>query len=456
MKKFIATILALSMTAGMMAGCGSNATTTSKAPAAAASAASAASASEDHTPVTLRVQWWGGDDRHAATLKAIEAFQKKYSWITIKPEYGGWDGHKDKVTTQISGGTAADVLQINYDWLSTFSKDGTGFYDLEKLKDVIDLSNWDESTLNFGKSNGVLNAIAVSNTGRSLFYNKTTYDKLGIAIPNSWETLIEAGKQFKAKDPNKYPFDLDTGSGFTGLYMALVYEQQKTGKEFLTQDGKLGMTADELKDAMDFYKSLEDNHVIRNQKMRMNDSGEDALYQTSKFIDGSVAGVLEWSSSIGKFEKVLVENKNKQELVLGDLPVLKDAKMNGWYMKPSLLFAINGKTKYPKQSALFLNWLLNDPESSKLLGTSRGIPSSKSALAALQGTKALKGITYQATQQIANCKPCLISPYMENSTLKDAYKVAIESVSYGTATTQQSAKTLFDTMTSALAEITTE
>ncbi len=450
MRKVIATILALTMSVGIFAGCSSPAGSSSSP---SSSQASAQSEGEDKTPVTLRVQWWGGDDRHQATLKAIDAFQKKYPWITIKAEYGGWDGHKDKVTTQISGGTAADVLQVNYDWIATFSKDGKGFYDLEKLKDKIDLSNWDDTSLKFGKSNGVLNAIPVSNTGRSLFYNKTTYDKLGVAIPTSWDTLIEAGKQFKAKDASKYPFDLDTGTGFTGLYLAVVYQQQKTGKEFLTQDGKLAMSAEELKDALDFYKSLEDNHVIRTQKQRMNDGGETALYQTAKFIDGSVAGVLEWSSSVGKFSDVLTKNKNKQELVLGELPMLKDAKMTGWFVKPSLLFAINGKTKYPQQSALFLNWLLNDAESAKILGSTRGIPSSKAALAALQGTKDLEGLSYKATQQIANAKPSVVSPYMENTTLNKLYKTAIESVSYGKADTTQAAQTLYDKMNSALKDI---
>lgn len=454
MKKLIATILALTMTTGMLAGCGVTPASSSKETKTASVASSAVVSSEAaHTPVTLRVQWWGGDDRHAATLKAIAAFQKKYSWITIKAEYGGWDGHKDKVTTQISGNTAADVLQVNYDWIATFSKDGKGFYDLEKLNKIIDLTNWDETSLKFGRSNGVLNAIPVSNTGRSLFYNKTTFDKLGVAIPTSWDTLIEAGQKFKEKDPSKYPFDLDTGTGFPGLYLAVVYEQQKTGKEFLSQDGKLGMSAAELKDALDFYKKLEDNHVIRSQKQRMNDGGETALYQTSKFIDGSVAGVLEWGSSVGKYADVLTKNKNKQELVLGELPILKDAKMNGWFMKPSLLFAINGKTKYPEESALFLNWLLNDPESAKLLGSTRGIPSSKAALAALQGTKDLQGLAYQATVQIAESKPCIVSPYMENTTLNKLYKTAIESVSYGKADTQKASQTLYDKMNAALKDI---
>lgn len=38
---------------------------------------------------TLRFSWWGGDDRHEATLKAIELWNKKYPDIKIEPEYGG-------------------------------------------------------------------------------------------------------------------------------------------------------------------------------------------------------------------------------------------------------------------------------------------------------------------------------------------------------------------------------
>ncbi|MGB4589824.1 MAG: ABC transporter substrate-binding protein, partial [Clostridiaceae bacterium] len=310
-----------------------------------------------------------------------------------------------------------------------------------------------DDVLKFGEINGVLNAIAVSVTGRSAFYNKTTYDALGVAIPKTWDELIAAGKAFEAKDPSKYAFDLDTGSGFTGLYMALAYEAQKTGKEFITADGKLGFSEAEILDAFNFYLSLEKNHVIRTQKDRMNDSGEDALYQTEKFINGSVAGVLEWSSSIGKFEKVLTENPTPQELVLGELLVMDGAKNSGWMQKPSLLFAINGKTEHPVESAIFLDWLLNDAESSKLLGSSRGIPSSKSALAALEGTPALKGLAFNATKQIADSKPLLISPYLENSSLKEVYKVAIEDISYGSKTPEDAAKYFVEQVTKILTEI---
>lgn len=441
MKKVLALVLSSVLALGALAGCGAKTDAKVETP--------AASGEE----VTIRVQWWGGDDRHEATLKAIEAFELANPKIKVEAEYGGWDGHKDKVTTMIAGNTAPDVMQVNYDWLSTFSSDGTGFYDLNSLSEYIKLDNWSADILKFGEVNGIQNAIPVSTTGRSLFYNKTTYDAMGVAIPGTWDELIAAGKAFEAKDPTKYAFDLDTGSGFTGLYMALAYEAQKTGKEFITAEGTLGFTEAEILDAFNFYMSLEENHVLRTQKDRMNDSGEDALYQTEKFINGSIAGVLEWSSSIGKFEQVLTDNPTPQELVLGELLVMDGAKNTGWLQKPSLLFAINGKTEHPVESAIFLDWLLNDAEASVLLGSSRGIPSSTSALAALEGTPALEGLAFNATEQISNSTPLLISPYMENSSLKEVYKIAIEDISYGTKTTEDAAKYFVEEVTKILTEI---
>lgn len=447
MKKILSLVLSSVMALGILAGCGSKTNATVETP---GNSETPVASTEE---VTIRVQWWGGDDRHEATLNAIKEFEATHPLIKVKAEYGGWDGHKDKVTTMIAGNTAPDVMQINYDWISTFSADGKGFYDLRSLSEHIKLDNWSDDVLKFGEINGVLNAIAVSVTGRSAFYNKTTYDAMGVAIPKTWDELIAAGKAFEAKDPTKYAFDLDTGSGFTGLYMALAYEAQKTGKEFITADGKLGFTEAEILDAFNFYLSLEKNHVIRTQKDRMNDSGEDALYQTEKFINGSVAGVLEWSSSIGKFEKVLTENPNPQELVLGELLVMDGAKNSGWMQKPSLLFAINGKTEHPVESAIFLDWLLNDKEASKLLGSSRGIPSSAAALAALEGTPALEGLSFNATKQIADSKPLLISPYLENSSLKEVYKVAIEDISYGSKTPEDAAKYFVEQVSKILTEI---
>ena len=49
--------------------------------------------------VTLRISWWGNDDRHKATNEAIKKFQEKYPDIKVKAEYSGWDGIVEKMAT---------------------------------------------------------------------------------------------------------------------------------------------------------------------------------------------------------------------------------------------------------------------------------------------------------------------------------------------------------------------
>ncbi|MGN0606087.1 MAG: ABC transporter substrate-binding protein [Oscillospiraceae bacterium] len=393
---------------------------------------------ENDKPCTLRFSWWGGDERHTATLEAIELFESKYPDINIEAEYGGWDGWTEKVTAQLAGDTAPDIMQINYDWLLRFSKDGTGFYDLEKLGDTIHLENYSDEVLDYGRQNGVLNAMPVSLTGRSIFFNKTTFDEIGADIPKTWNELINLGSVFREYD--SYPLDLDIQSGFTAWYLTVVYSQQLYGKEFITIDGNLNFTVEEIEQALEFYKMLEDNYVVRTVKQRVNDDGNDALYQSSGFIDGSVAGMIEWGSAVGKYEQSL----GKDKLVIGNLLMLENAEVSGWFVKPSLMYAINADTEYPEECAEFLNFILNDEECSCILGTSRGIPASSSAYKALEENDMLNGLAYESYVQINSCNPLSISPYMELSEMRECYNEAIESISYGVTDTHSAAVKMHD------------
>ena len=162
---------------------------------------------------TLRFSWWGGDDRHEATLKAIDLWNTLYPDIEIKPEYGGWDGWTEKVNTQISGGSEPDIMQINYDWLVTLSGDGEGFYDLNRLDRFLDLSGFDNEILSFGTVGGHLNAVPVSLSGRGLFYNSRVFEQVGADYPKTWDELIALGEVFQPY--GRYPLDLDIQSGGT-------------------------------------------------------------------------------------------------------------------------------------------------------------------------------------------------------------------------------------------------
>ena len=400
--------------------------------------------SAKHTPpdgsldkCTLRFSWWGGDDRHEATLAAIKLWEQKHPDITITPEYGGWDGWTEKVSSQISGGTAPDVMQINYDWLVSLSPDGSGFYDLGLLTDRLDLSAFDDEVLSFGRMNGKLNAVTVSVSGRGLFYNSDTFRKCGVSYPETWSELLELGEKMSEK--GCCPLDLDIQSGGTAWYLAVVRVQQDTGRQFVTMDGELGFTEDDIRAALDFYKELEDSRVIRTVRERIDEDGNAALYQSPSFIDGRVGGVLEWGSSVGKYDMVLPEGTLQAGAFLrGD-----GGESGGWMIKPSVLYAIAKDTDYPDEAAAFMDFMLSDPECAAVLGTTRGIPASHRAEEALEAGGLLNGLARDSDELLSELDTVTISPYMELPRMKELCNTAIEKVSYGKADTAQAAKELY-------------
>ncbi|MDZ2861385.1 ABC transporter substrate-binding protein, partial [Klebsiella pneumoniae] len=141
--------------------------------------------------VDLRMSWWGGNGRHQVTLKALEEFHKQNPDINVKAEYTGWDGHLSRLTTQIAGGTEPDVMQTNWNWLPIFSKNGDGFYDLNTLKDEIDLSQFDAKELQSTTVNGKLNGIPISVTAR-VFYFKEGANKQ--VISSQADSLIKISR----------------------------------------------------------------------------------------------------------------------------------------------------------------------------------------------------------------------------------------------------------------------
>ncbi len=63
--------------------------------------------------IELRFAWWGGNDRHEATLAAIKLFEAQNPGVTVKGEYMGWDGYLERLTTQIGSGSEPDIMQID-------------------------------------------------------------------------------------------------------------------------------------------------------------------------------------------------------------------------------------------------------------------------------------------------------------------------------------------------------
>lgn len=410
----LAAVMAMSLSA-----CGSSKSSTTESTGAAETTKEAettsaeASGTTSGEPVELKFSWWGGDTRHAATEEAIKAFEAKYPNIKVTPEYGAWTGWEEKQSLNILGGNAADVMQINWNWIESYSQGGKSFANLEDYSDVLDLTQFTPESLNLCKVDNKLMAVPISLTGRLFYWNKTAFDEVGVAIPTDLDSLYAAGEAFKAKDPDMYPLALGE---YDRMILMVYYLESKYGKNWV-EDGAINYTEDEVKDGMDFITGLETKHVIPTLATIQGDMA-DSLDKNAKWIDGKYAGIFEWDSSASKFKKALEGSVNKpgQEFVVGDFVKMGDN--NGGFTKISMAFAVSANSQHPKEAAMLINFLLNDEEGVKISSTERGIPCSAAGLKILEDNKLGDPLTIEANTKVMEYSKFTLDTKFEHNDLK--------------------------------------
>lgn len=379
------------------------------------------------TPITLRMSWWGGSDVHRAHIEAIKIFERKFPHISVKAEYTGWAGHLERLTTQIAGDTAPDVMQINWNWLVLFSRQGDGFYDLDKVANTFDFSQYDQDSLSMGRVRGRLNAVPVSMAARLFYFNATTFEKAGLAIPSTWEELFAAGPVFRDKlGPDHYPLDLNLQDV---IAIARTWQIQQTGLPYVNEAAsRLNVSADQMVAAAQLYERLVDTHVIPNVRERAS-YGNVPPQEMRPWITGRYAGVHQWISAVGKSIDTLEPG---QRVALGAFPLQVGAKDAGLLYRPAMLLTINRGTRYPQEAALLMNFMLNDPDATRVVSVKRGPPVSRRALDALATAGELKGLSWEGLQQIQKLPNRVReSGFFEHPRVRDGFIDTYEMLGYG-------------------------
>lgn len=384
-------------------------------------------------PVHLRMSWWGGSDVHRAHLRALEAFEARYPHIKVTAEYTGWVGHLERLTTQIAGGTAPDVMTVNWNWLKLFSRDGEGFLNLYQVADIIDLTQFDHDAISMSSVRGKLNGLPPNMTARLFWFNKTTFAKAGLSVPDSWDSLMAAGPIFRDRlGPDHYPLDMNFQDTVALLYSWI---SQKTQTAFIDEDGKrLLPDRDMLVAAARLYQRLVDNHVVPSARERAS-FGHVQLQETRPWITGRYAGIYQWTSSVGKYVETLEPG---QKMVLAAYPILPGAADPGLLYKPAMMYAINRRTDHPREAALLLQFLLNDPEGVRILGARRGVPASAAARRILEDDGQLTGLALEGQRQIESLpRGIVLSGYYEHARVRDGFNDILEKLGYGMLTPEE-------------------
>ncbi|PWC13406.1 ABC transporter substrate-binding protein [Brenneria corticis] len=388
--------------------------------------------------VEIRFSWWGGNSRHQATLSAIKAFEEKYPNINVKAEYAGWEGYLSRLTTQIAGNNAPDVIQTNWNWLPIFSKDGNGFYDLNQAADVLDLTQYDNQSRAQLTINGKLNGIPVAATARSFYYNKKLWEETGVAYPNSWDELKAAGQAFQKKGDNYYPLVLDYMESLTLLQSYMV---QKYNIAAIDEEKKqFNYSSEQWVEFFQLYKDLIDSHVFPSMRI-LSSYGKSNTWEMRPWIEGKWGGVYMWNTNAIMYENNLKPPYNKLEL--GNFFMLPGAKDAGLFFKPTMMFSIGKNTKHPKEAALLINFMMNDPAGVKAMGLERGVPLSQTAYnqLVLDGTIKDDSIVVSGIKSSMKLPHDIAtSPHFDNPQFVALYHETIQSIDQGSMSVKQAAE----------------
>ncbi|WP_199752512.1 ABC transporter substrate-binding protein [Actinoplanes sp. ATCC 53533] len=319
--------------------------------------------------VRLNMVWWGDATRAQKTQAALDIFQRKHSGITVKTEYQDSGPYKDKLATRFAAGEPPDLLAMRTDSLREYADRGA-LLDLSKHADILDLGSVVDNARklgvvgdkNFGVPSG-LNSVG-------FVVNKTLADKYGVTIPDgdtwTWDDLASFARRLTLKSGRKV-----YGTVFEPATLAnvIVFTRQR-GEDFYTADGKLGLTEATLTAWLEMI-----------EKMRA-----EGGFPPAGFVDPSIGSSPDKSYlAKGTVASQIIPTNNflnynaaaGGNLVLLRMPGETTAKRRGQSIDTPALWSVSAKSKHPKEAVTLLNFLINDVDGAKAVGTTRGVPSNK-------------------------------------------------------------------------------
>jgi len=385
-------------------------------------------------PVSLRFSWWGNDTRHKATIAVIDSYTKLNENVQIVAEYRG-KSEREKIATELAGGTVADIVQLNPPWMGDFTAAGNFFIDLNQYESILDTSGFSKQFIqDYGVYNGQLIGLPTGLNARTSIINKTLAEKFGISTSLdtkwTWEDFYTIGKTVHAKDSSKYFLNADTVD--MTEFLLLPYLVQRTGSQLIKDDYTRGFSEDQLKEVLQYIGKLyKDSVVIPVQEGNV---FLNSVWTNPKWLKGDIVLEFSWTSLYGA-----VAGDIDADMATFILPVHADAKDTGLIITPSQLLSVSSRSKNPEEAVKFLNYFFNDIEAGKMLGDVRAVPPVDRVQVACQEAGLINEQIIKATEYAQKNQGLYRNDLSSNAEIVKVLNDAVEKVAYDPSNANSSA-----------------
>jgi multiple sugar transport system substrate-binding protein len=316
----------------------------------------------------LRLIWWGGQARADRTLAVADAFAAATGNPEPQGEFLAWNDYWTRLATQVAGGNAPDVLQMDYRFIVEYaSRNAIAPLD-EFVGGVLKLDDFDQDQIEGGKVNGQLYGLSLGANSVAMLVNTTAFEEAGVELPNRDTTYadIEAiGEAFKAANIRDGMKAIQDGSGSEPMLDNWIRQR---GKPLYTPEGKLGPDVDDMVEWFSMWNRWRDAGYITTAEDTALDTGAPEV----SMVALNKAAMMPSNSN----QLVIHQSINPDTLTITNYPRIAPGVGGGHYRKPSQFWSISGSSANKEQAAAFLSYFVNDIEAGKVLGVERGIPCS--------------------------------------------------------------------------------
>lgn len=321
--------------------------------------------------------------------------------IKVTIENSEWGSYWDKLATTTAANDAPDVIQMDESYIAAYGSRGA-LLDLDQVKDTVDVSEMSATVLDTGKVNGVLVGDPVGVANYAIGVNPKILQSAGLEIPDdttwTWDDLAKLAAAVTAKLGGDGIYGLDQfGTNSTEL----SFWARQRGEEVWPSEGQTPISAPTITSYFDYAAKLIEMGATPPASVQVENvtGSQDA----SPFATNKAAFHPLYNTQISSFGA-----SSGNELQLLRLPAQKAGESAGLVNKASMYWSISARTAHSEAAAKLVDFLLNDPAATKILGTERGIP----AVASVQDTIAPQ-LDPQATIALNYAQavaPDLVSP----------------------------------------------
>lgn len=328
-------------------------------------ASSGGGGSSDANTITLAAT----TNEQPAMTAAIEAFKKANPGVDVKATYSALDQYQTTTRTQLSSGTAPDVVLVwPGDGNPMAMKTVAGANFLLDLSDQAYVKNVPEAVQKVTQIDGKTYIAPITFSGIGAVYNEDALKELNLTPPTTWTELLKFCGDAKAAGKVAYalggatPWNTQLIS--YALTPTLVYGPNPNFPQEMA-DGKATFADSEWSTAFDKYLEMQSNGCFQDSPLGTN--YETTLSMVGK---GDALGVVQVNSAVPGIHKVSPD----VALTLQPLPATDDAAATRMAGATGSSYGINAKTGNKDLALKFINFLTTQDATNLYAETNGALP----------------------------------------------------------------------------------